>query len=96
MKVKKLLSFVLVAAMMLSVFVLPATAVSENEIVVHYYNEKNCKVFFTDEIIKFKQSGQVGRKRKDTNKDNLEGVKDKVLYIALMVKENNENNENKK
>ncbi|WP_337781480.1 starch-binding protein [Ruminococcus sp.] len=41
MKVKKLLSFVLVAAMMLSVFVLPATAVSENEIVVHYYNENN-------------------------------------------------------
>jgi len=40
-KVKKLLSFVLVAAMMLSVFVLPATAVSENEIVVHYYNENN-------------------------------------------------------
>lgn len=42
---------------------------------VHYYNEKNCKVFFADEIIKFKQSGQVGRKRKDTNKDTLEGVK---------------------
>lgn len=41
MKVKKLLSFILVAAMMLSVFVLPATAVSENEIVVHYYNENN-------------------------------------------------------
>ena len=41
MKVKKILSFVLVAAMMLSVFVLPATAVSENEIVVHYYNENN-------------------------------------------------------
>lgn len=45
---------------------------------VHYYNEKNCKVFFADEIIKFKQSGQVGRKRKDTNKDNLEGVKQRL------------------
>ena len=40
-KVKKLVSFVLVAAMMLSVFVLPATAVNENEVVVHYYNENN-------------------------------------------------------
>lgn len=40
-KVKKILSFILVAAMMLSIFVLPATAVSENEIVVHYYNENN-------------------------------------------------------
>lgn len=41
MKIKKLLSFILVMAMMLSVFVLPATAVNENEVVVHYYNENN-------------------------------------------------------
>lgn len=44
MKVKKILSFILVAAMMLSIFVLPATAVSENEIVVvlryNYGHEK--------------------------------------------------------
>lgn len=43
-KVKKILSFILVAAMMLSIFVLPATAVSENEIVVvlryNYGHEK--------------------------------------------------------
>lgn len=45
---------------------------------IHYYNEKNCKVFFADEIIKFKQSGQVGRKRKDTNKDTLEGLKQRL------------------
>lgn len=45
---------------------------------VHYYNEKNSKVFFADEIKKFKQSGQVGRKRKDTNKDTLEGVKQRL------------------
>ena len=41
MKIKKMLSFVLVAAMMLSVLVMPAAAVEENEVVVHYYNENN-------------------------------------------------------
>ena len=38
---QKMLSFVLVAAMMLSVLVMPVSAVEENEVVVHYYNENN-------------------------------------------------------
>ena len=44
MKAKKILSFVLVAAMMLSVLVMPVTAVEENEVVVHYYNDGNIPV----------------------------------------------------
>lgn len=42
---------------------------------IHYYKDKDKRVFYSDEIINFKKSGQVGRKRKDSNKDALEGVK---------------------
>ena len=41
MKVKKLLSFILTAALMLSVYVIPVAAEKENEVTVHYYNENN-------------------------------------------------------
>lgn len=45
---------------------------------IHYYKEKEEKIFCSDEIIKFKQSGQVGRKRNDTDKNTLEGVKQRL------------------
>ena len=43
MKVKELVSFVLIVAMMMSVFVIPATATetSIDNVVVHYYNEND-------------------------------------------------------
>ncbi|MEE1056417.1 MAG: starch-binding protein [Acutalibacteraceae bacterium] len=42
MKIKRIISVILIATMMLSIFVMPATATeTTNEVIVHYYNENN-------------------------------------------------------
>ena len=42
MKVKRIISSILIVIMMLSIFVMPATAIeTTNEVIVHYYNENN-------------------------------------------------------
>ncbi len=52
MKPKKLLSMIVACAIMLSVIVIPASAVGDNEVTVHYYNENNWQLpylyYYTD------------------------------------------------
>lgn len=41
---------------------------------IHYFKNDKQLTFDVNEIIKFKSSGQVGRKRNDKKKDNLESL----------------------
>lgn len=48
---------------------------------IHYYKSNDKLIFDKDEIIKFKTSGQVGRKRKDNKKDALDTINKKFNII---------------
>ena len=41
MKLRKVISMIVAYAIMMSIIVIPASAVGDNEVTVHYYNENN-------------------------------------------------------